>query len=901
MKNFTKVIYLLSLGFFLSAERNAIAQADTNFVYTGSVQTWAVPCGVTQITITATGASGGGSNDNNTVGGNGATIVGVVPVASGDVIDIITGGEGTKNPSDDGGAGGGGSFVYDVTTSTLLEAAGGGGGAYWVNFYGYDASTTTTPTGNFPGVGEGGGGSDSTDAGGGGAGFLSDGSSAYYTNPDYQAGQGGSDYVDGFFGGAGDISIDASVVGGFGGGGGAGFDDGGGGGGYAGGGSAGGNIGDQIGGGGGGSSYVNGSMINSYVSNQGNGLVTITLPPTAFLAVMGTIVNPMCDGGTGTATVNVSGGTSPYTYSWAPIGGNNATGTGLTAGSYTVTVTDNTGCTTSASATLTQPTPLVLSVFTTRNVVCNGGSTGAAGSTLSGGATPYTYSWTPSGGTNPTASSLTAGSYTLSVSDACGSTASASTGINQPNAIGVGAIVTANEICNGGNTGSAKAFASSGTPAYTYSWAPAGGNTDSAIGLTAGSYTVTASDSCGQTATIMVTITEPPAIVVTANVTGDVSCHGGNNASASSNVIGGTLPYTYSWTSGSTNSTATGLSAGFYRVIVFDNNGCQGFATVSITQPNTINTLVTVSPNASCGQPNGRASAAVGGGTGPYTYSWPGGGTNSTVTGLSGGTYTLNITDNNGCSATSSFTVTETPAVFAAASIISNVSCNGESDGSALSRASGGTFPYTYSWSGGGGTNFSAANLSAGTYTVTITDANGCTSTAEAIINQPAPISVITDSTIDHGGCTGSASVIVSGGVSPYTYFWSNGNTTFDLTGQCRGKYCCAITDANGCVKNVCISIRSTTGIDGIESGDEPIKVYPNPNNGQFTIQASAAGGESSLEIYNMLGEKVYSQLSTFSSPLSINLSNQPNGIYLYRIISESGDLLGDGKIVIQK
>jgi len=463
--------------------------------------------------------------------------------------------------------------------------------------------------------------------------------------------------------------------------------------------------------------------------------------------------------------------------------------------------------------------------------------------------------------------------------------------------------VVSNVTCNGANNGIASAIVTNSAPAFTtYSWAPVGGSQDTAYGLSNGTYTVTVTGYCGS-ATASVTITQPNILTVSGNVVNNVTCNGSNNGSARAIVGGGTMPYTYSWTGGGgTKDTASGLSNGIYKVTIVDFNGCSNSTTVTITQPNLLTADALFGANAACGISNGFATSAITGGTGPYTYSWTGGSTNTSISGLSGGTYMVNVTDSHGCGATSSVNITETPAVFAAASTIANNACNGGNQGTVLSNVAGGMPPFTYAWSGGGGNNFSAAGLTAGTYTVTVTDANGCTSTAASIVTQPTAIMVITDSTVDPGNCTGSAWVIVSGGVTPYTYSWDNGGTTYKVFGECRGTYCCTITDANRCEEIVCIRVRSLTGVENIEAGSG-ISVFPNPNNGEFTIRSSVDGGSSLVEIYNTLGEKVYTTTltTTQGGDNTINISSQPNGIYFYRITGENGSLIGDGKIILQK
>ena len=404
---------------------------------------------------------------------------------------------------------------------------------------------------------------------------------------------------------------------------------------------------------------------------------------------------------------------------------------------------------------------------------------------------------------------------------------------------------------------------------------------------------------------VIITWVLPIAPVVTANVVSNVSCNGGSNGSASETVTGGGTPYTYLWTpSAQTNATATGLSAGTYTIGVTDACGHTASASVAITQPTSLVATATTTTNNLCNAgSNGATSSTVSGGTAPYTYAWTGGSTNATATGLSAGTYTLNVTDMNGCTATASAVITQPNALaIDTAYVTANVLCHGDSTGSAFVMAGSGTMPYTYSWTPGGGTTDSAVGLKAGAYTITVNDACGETATAMVSITQPTAISITSASTPDNGSHNGTATVTATGGILPYTFVWSpGGNTTASISGKDSGMYCCSVTDANGCVDSTCVHIKSIAGIQGISSSNGQIIVYPNPNNGQFTIESSISGA-SVVEIYNLLGEKVFTKnLSTTKGTNQINVSNQPNGVYLYRVISENGDLLGQGKITLQK
>ncbi len=263
---------------------------------------------------------------------------------------------------------------------------------------------------------------------------------------------------------------------------------------------------------------------------------------------------------------------------------------------------------------------------------------------------------------------------------------------------------------------------------------------------------------------------------------------------------------------------------------------------------------------------------------------------------LPSGIYSLVVVVNGFASNPTLFTVLGVASVAN-----SNILCAGGT-GSLSVTASGGLSPLSYSWTPGGYSGTSVSNLSAGTYTVTVTDNNGCTATQSSIITQPAALNITADSINTTGGnCNGSAWAIVSGGTGPYSYFWTGGLTTDTISNQCTGSYCSTITDANGCIDSVCVTIESSTGISAITNSSK-VTIYPNPNNGKFTIlivNANKSTSSNEIEVYNVLGQQVYSQVRTSSSQFTIDLSSQPNGIYLYRVTRENGKLVGDGKVIL--
>lgn len=508
----------------------------------------------------------------------------------------------------------------------------------------------------------------------------------------------------------------------------------------------------------------------------------------------------------GTATANLCGGadTSNVTYLWSN-GSTTQTITNLCGGKYKVTVTLG-GCTPLKfvdSVIIQQPAILKDTIAIKSNVKCHGGY-GNATVTVTGGAKPYKYSWSPSGGTQVKADSLLAGTYTVTVTDSNKCTVTATVTITQP-PVFTDTLTNTTATC-GKNNGSATAAPAGGIKPYTYAWSPSGQTTATASNLTAGAYIATVTDSNGCSVTLTTIV---PDAGVTPAIGGIVNekCYGQSMGSATITMIGGTGPYTYKWSpGGQTNSTAVNLAAGTYIATVTDANSCIVADTITINQPDTLNIFMVPGPVSCTGGNNGVATARVTGGTAAYTYSWaPVSGSDSTITGLTAGQYSVTVTDVNGCSASDTITVTQ-PANGLAAQIQkqSPVTCTGGNNGSATAGAQGGTGPYNFNWSPSGGADSTADSLSAGTYVVTVTDANGCSTTASVVITQPSKplgdtIIIIANNKCD-GDTNGSAYTVPSGGTPPYTYAWGNGSTRDTIVNLAAGSYNVTVTDSNQCV-----------------------------------------------------------------------------------------------------
>ena len=385
-------------------------------------------------------------------------------------------------------------------------------------------------------------------------------------------------------------------------------------------------------------------------------------------------------------------------------------------------------CTLSASATATS------------NVLCNGASNGIATATVTGGTVTYTYSWSNGSSTvstsNPTGAVLSAGSYTVNVTDNTGiCTATATVTITQPATLADGApTLNSNVLCFGGDGSATAATPTGGTAPYTYAWNGGATSTNATnASLTAGTYTVNVTDAngCIVNSAGTVTLTQPatPLADGAPTLNSNVLCFGGDGSATAAIATGGTAPYTYAWNGGatSTNLTNAALSAGTYTVNVTDANGCMvnSSGTVTITQPAAVTALSFVNNNASACANSGSATVTPGGGNTPYTYSWTGGNTTATATGLSGGSYTVTVTDSSGCSASSTITISQAPALGITTTSV-NDNSQGACNGMATATATGGTAPYTYNWSPGGGTNDTINGKCPGHYCCVVTDSLGC-------------------------------------------------------------------------------------------------------------------------------------------------------------------------------
>lgn len=546
------------------------------------------------------------------------------------------------------------------------------------------------------------------------------------------------------------------------------------------------------------------------------------------------------------ATFTVNGSTA--TFSWTP-GINDISNV---PHCFTVTVQDD-ACPYNGLQTYAfciTVTGFTITVNTT-NSNC-GASNGTATAIVNGGVPPYTYTWSQNGGNGNQHNGLSAGNHWVSVTDANGCTITQIFTVNNNGAPGNINIAFTNVSCFGGANGSATANVNGGQQPYTYLWSN-GATTQGINGLPAGTYWVQVTTNQGCIKSDTVTITQPPQMLVGASIV-NVACTGGSNGMATAQPSGGTPPYTYAWSNGQNTQTATGLSVGSYTVTVTDANGCFVQHSVTITEPTPLVLSVGSMPTTCFSGADGKAFVLAGGGTPPYAYVWN---TNpvqytDTAHNLAAGTYIVTVVDAHGCSQTASVTVTEPLPVSAALQSLTDVSCNGLSNGSAIVSGNGGTGPYTYAW------NTIPAqfgpvltNVFAGNYTVTITDSKGCTGTFTLSINQPAPVfATITNSTqpLCHNDANGTATVAGSGGVLPYTYSWNTNpvQTTQTAVNMPAGNFLASVIDANGCIGQTSIIMLNPMPINTAVSATHPI-ICPQQTT---DLLATASGGSGNTYVF---------------------------------------------------
>ncbi|MBN4065994.1 T9SS type A sorting domain-containing protein [Candidatus Amoebophilus asiaticus] len=647
---------------------------------------------------------------------------------------------------------------------------------------------------------------------------------------------------------------------------------------------------------------ISGLAVGTYTVSvtDGNGCIvgaTATVSNTGSVPVVTVnVTDATCGNSNGAASANVTGGTPNYLYLWSN-GVNTSSIFGVLPGTYTVSVTDANGCMTGETVTISNVGSPPSVSANGINPTCPGGSDGSATAVPTGGNPPYTYAWDDANNqTTVTASNLPAGNYNVVVTDADGCDNNAGVTLNDPTAMAL--LMNSTDASCGATDGTADVTPSGGTPSYTFAWSN-GATTQTISGIGAGIYTVTVADANGCEASNSVGVNNTGAPIVVVSST-NVSCNGGSDGTASVSVISGAGPFNYSWSNGATTSSISGLTANSYVVSVEDSSGCIQTATVLLSEPTVLGLSMSSTPE-SCTGNDGTASVIVGGGTGPYTYSWSNGGTASSITGVTVGNYTVQVTDANGCLETDNVDVVNSSGLSVNLSK-TNVSCSGGSDGSVSTAVSGGSAPYTYAWSTGS-TADNISGLSTGSYTVTVYDANGCKDINSATLSTSSTLmSLIINTTDDSGFGDGSASVTITGGTPTYSYSWSTGATTSSISNLSAGTYTVVVTDANGCTADGTANIV-LSALKEIGSPSLAVNIYPNPTSGSITVSILSVkrNDELQISVFNLLGKEISYEIlpSQKEGTYYLDLTQQVRGVYFLKL--RVNDQFVVRKIVLNK
>ncbi len=528
----------------------------------------------------------------------------------------------------------------------------------------------------------------------------------------------------------------------------------------------------------------------------------------------------------GSAIVIANGGTFPYTYSWDKSSSTNDTATDLAAGIHTIIVKDANDCEATTFVTITEPNILLVVVSENIPITCNGLLDGSATVLVSGGITPYTYSWENSMSVSATADDLGAGNHTVTILDANDCEATVNVVITEPNLLAATAVEDSGVTCFGGSDGVATVTVNGGTLPYTFSWDKSTATTALATDLDAGIHTITIKDANDCETTTIVTITEPLELVATAIEDSPVKCVGAFNGEATVAVNGGTAPYIYSWDKSiSTSASANDLEVGFHTITIRDLNGCETIATVVITDLNALSATAVQFSRVTCnGLSDGSAVVTIVGGTAPFTYTWDKStSTSASASDLAAGAHTIKVEDANSCEILVSVLIEEPAILTAFAAQVSPAKCKGESSGEATVITEGGTMPYSYAWDKSVSNSSTATDLEVGLHTITITDAMNCVTTAIVEISEPDALEII--ETIQPILCNtgGSISVQVTGGISSNLFYTWTGPSSFSQSGFdlklianlfIGGNYTLSVIDDNGCEVSELYSLDTFEQID---------------------------------------------------------------------------------------
>ena len=571
--------------------------------------------------------------------------------------------------------------------------------------------------------------------------------------------------------------------------------------------------------------------------------IPVTEPQELFAKA--NVVNIGCNGDqSGAIGTIVIGGIPPYQFLWST--GHVTPGiSNLAPGNYTVTVSDARGCSVVLSPlAVTQPAPLNVGLNSLVQPTCNGNGNGKMVVAAQGGNGSYSYAWNNGGAAN-TITNLSAGNYQVTVIDELGCSVVQSFTLPQPAPININLDEITTPQCLGIDNGGIEVTVSGGNGNYQYSWNGTPTTQEDISGLSPGSYSLQVTDLLGCTAAPVLYEVLPPSAVSVQFDKLSPTCNGIDNGSIKiASIAGGQAPFDYVWSNGQVGNQISGLSAGNYSITIEDAQGCQFTASALLNAPQVIDLTFDIFPPACNGSATGQLVAFAEGGSAPYEFQWSHGASSGVLSNLSAGTYAVTVTDKNGCKIyAESLHLTDPQPLSIVVNNVESIGCSGGQEGGIEVSTYGGTLPYQFNWSSGHITE-DVNNLQAGTYVLTVTDAKGCVSLTGGIeVDAPAPIQASANLIIPPG-CQAveidTVCLAITGGVFPYSFDWSSGDTTACQVDVQAGDYQVTVTDAAGCT-HILASVK-------VPEQFIPVKVVPFQ---PFPVEIchDASNGELKVEI----------------------------------------------------
>lgn len=595
------------------------------------------------------------------------------------------------------------------------------------------------------------------------------------------------------------------------------------------------------------------------------------------------------DSNDGTIDLQISGGQTPYTFSWDPDLGNVEDPTGLSAGTYTVTILDANVCGVITEVMLLQPDEIVPQIEVFIADTCNYASGGTVVVTATGGVGPLQFSWSDSQNTqNDTLTDLPGGTYYVTISDSTGCMVIDSVFVPLPDTFQF-SFTKEDVSCFGAADGAIDLSIIGGAVPYQFDWSPSFGNVEDLEDLSGGIYQITVFDANRCSLSAEIEIFEPAQIITTISMQID-TCNYDSGGTAVVEVVNGIGPIQILWSNGATTDTLAGVRGGTYFVTITDSTGCAVVDSVIIPLPDPFNFSFDKEDVSCNGLSDGSVIATVSGGTGGYQYLWndPDQTTQPELDSLIAGTYILIVTDSAGCSKADSVIINQ-PDTLKVSIIPTPAGCN-QSGGRAAANVSGGTGPYTFLWNDSNAQNTpTAINLTPGIYTVNISDFNGCTVTDSVeitFITGNVSLDIFKEDATCNGSGDGKAWAIPSGGAAPYTFLWSDlaGQTTDTLFNVNFGVYYVTARDVDGCEATDSVTIDYLSNIQlSLQKTD--ITCFGD-NNGAIQSQVSGAFGSVSYQWSN--------------SAVTPNITNLSPGVYHLNIVDSLGCNASGSAVILE-